>query len=85
MFEALLYLAAAAAVPAQAAPQAPDCAESAATVPPALDPGTIEMTYNAFVAIEETAPVGEMVRPAIGAAPVGQPAIGAATGTAWIS
>lgn len=84
MFETLVFLAAAAAGAAQSAPQADGCARSAVEAAPAVNPAIIEMTYDAFVATEETPDVRELARRAVG---VGRdkPSIGAAAGTAWIS
>ena len=83
MFETLIFLAATAA-PAPSAPAATDCGQAAVEASPALDPAVIDMTYNAFVAVEETPELDQFVRPAVGAAP-DKPAIAFPTGTAWIS
>ncbi len=81
MFETLIFLAAAAAQPA---PQANGCASAANEAAPVVNPAIIEMTYDAFVATEETPHIRELVRRAVGAARSGQ-AIAAPAGTAWIS
>lgn len=84
MFETLILLAAAAAS-APSAPEAAGCGQSATITSPAVNPAIIEMTYNAFVAVEETPELNEIVRPAIAGSPVKQPGIAVPVGTAWIS
>ena len=84
MFESLIFLAAAAS-PAPSTPEASGCGQAAIESSPAVNPAIIEMTYNAFVAVEETPELDQFVRPAVGAAPDRQPALAIPTGTAWIS
>lgn len=84
MIETLMFLAAA----ATQAPSAPDCAQAAGQAPgqgAAIDPAIIEMTYNAFVAVEETPSPSELARPTILFAPNKQSALAGPGGTAWIS
>jgi hypothetical protein len=75
MFETLILLAAA----ATPAPAAPEMTSRAAK------PAIIEMTYNAFVAVEETPELSEIVHSAVEATPDIKRAIDFPTGTAWIS
>ena len=84
MFETLIFLSAAAA-PVPSAPETTGCGQAAIATSPAVNPAIIEMTYNAFVAVEETPELKAMVRPAVGASPDKQPAIAFPTGTGWIS
>jgi hypothetical protein len=81
MFEPLILLAAAAGCPAESAPAATDCGHAVR----AVDPAIIEMTYDAFVAVEETPGLSEIIRSAVAATPDKQPAIAIAAGTRWIS
>ena len=84
MFEALIFLAAAAA-PAPSAPEPSNGGPDAIETAPAVNPAIIEMTYNAFVAVEETPVLDEIVRPAVAATPDKPRAIDLPAGTAWIS
>jgi hypothetical protein len=80
MFEPLILLAAA-ACPGQPAPAATDYGHAVR----AVDPAIIEMTYDAFVAVEETPGLSEIIRSAVAATPDKQPAIAIPAGTGWIS
>jgi len=84
MFDTLIFLAAAAA-PAPSAPETTGCAQTAIETSPAVNPAIIEMTYNAFVAVEETPELTEILRSAVAVTPDSQPSIAFPTGTAWIS
>ena len=84
MFGTLIFLAAAAA-PAPSAPEPAGCGRAGIETSPAVNPAIIEMTYDAFVAVEETPALSEIARPAIADAPARQPAFAVPAGTAWIS
>ena len=84
MFETLIFLAAA-TTPAPSAPEPTSGGQAAIETAPAVNPAIVEMTYNAFVAVEETPVLHEIVRPAVAATPDKPPAIAFPAGTAWIS
>lgn len=81
MFETLIFLAAAAAAPSASPPAG--CGPAPVESSPAVNPAIIEMTYDAFVAVEETPGLSEISRPAVADAPAGMVEFPA--GTAWIS
>lgn len=82
MFETIIFLAAAVA-PAPPATAPSGCGQAAVETSPAVNPAIIEMTYDAFVAVEETPGLSEISRPAVADAPAGM--IEFPAGTAWIS
>ena len=84
MIETLMFLATAIAQ-APSAPDAASCGQTPSRAAPLVDPAIIEITYNAFVALEETPDVSDLARPAIASAPDEQSAFAVPGGTAWIS
>ncbi len=84
MFDTLIFLAAA-ATPAPSASDAAACGQATIETSPAVNPAVLEMTYNAFVAVEETPGLSALLRPAVRATQTRKPAIAFPTGTAWIS
>ena len=83
MFGALIIGAAACSLPCLPGPV--DGGEQAATSALAVKAAVFEMTYDAFVATEETPAPSEIARPAIADAPLKKRAIGTRPLTSWIS